>query len=59
MWLWLKDLLKVSVGTVIFGLVLYAIGLHPIGSLLIPFTFGLLIWLGWELHRWEKKHGLD
>jgi hypothetical protein len=59
MWLWLKDLLKVSVGTIIFGLILFAIGQAPFISGLISFTFGMLAWLAWELHRWEKKHGWD
>jgi|GEM_PF-7043428 len=59
MWLWLKSLLIVTVGTIVFGFTLYAIGLHPVISLLIPFTFGFFVWLAWELHRWEKKHGWD
>jgi hypothetical protein len=59
MWLWLKSLLEIAVGTVVFGLILYAIGLDAILSMLIPFWFGFLFWLAWELHRWEKKHGID
>jgi hypothetical protein len=59
MWRWLKDLLKVAVGTIIFGLVLYAIGLHPVISMLISFIFGFFVWLAWELHHWEKRHGWD
>jgi len=59
MWLWLKSLAKVAVGTVVFGIVLYVIGLDAAGSMLIAFWFGLFVWLAWELHRWEKKHGLD
>jgi hypothetical protein len=59
MWLWLKSLLEVAVGTVVFGLVLYAIGLYAVASMLIAFWFGFLVWLAWELHRWEKKHGLN
>ena len=59
MWLWLKSLLKVSVGAIIFGLILFAIGLDPFIASLIPFTFGMLVWLGWELNRWEKKHGIN
>ena len=59
MWLWLKDLLKVAVGTIIFGLVLYVIGVSAVGSMFMAFVFGFLVWFGWELHRWEKKHGWD
>jgi hypothetical protein len=58
-WLWLKDLLKIAIGTILFGLILYAIGFHPTISMLIPFVFGFFVWLVWELHRWEKKHGWD
>lgn len=56
---WLASLLEVAVGAIILGLILFAVGLHPVGAILIPFTFGLLVWLGIELHRWEKKHGID
>lgn len=59
MWLWLKSLLIIALGTVVFGIVLYGIGLGAVGSMLIAFIFGFLVWLGWELHRWEKKHGWD
>ncbi len=59
MWLWLKSLLIVAVGIIVSGLVLYAIGIDLFISMLISFIFGFLVWLGWELHRWEKKHGLD
>jgi len=59
MWLWLKSLAKVAVGTVVFGFILYVIGLGAVGSMLIAFWFGFFVWLAWELHRWEKKHGWD
>jgi uncharacterized membrane protein YccC len=59
MWLWLKSLLIIAVGTVVFGLILCVIGLDVVISMLIAFIFGLLVWLAWELHRWEKKHGWD
>jgi hypothetical protein len=59
MWLWLKSLLKVAVGTIIFWLVLLALGIFAFGAALIAFIFGFFFWLAWELHRWEKKHGLD
>jgi hypothetical protein len=59
MWLWLKSLLIIAIGTVIFGLILCAIGLDIVISMMIAFIFGFLVWLAWELHRWEKKHGLD
>ena len=59
MWLWLKSLLIIALGTVVFGFALYAIGLGAVGSMLIAFIFGFFVWLAWELHRWEKKHGWD
>jgi hypothetical protein len=57
--LWLKSLSIIAVGTIIFGLVLYGLGVFAFGAALIAFVFGFFVWLAWELHRWEKKHGWD
>ena len=59
MWLWLKSLLIIAIGTIVFGLILFAFNLGAFVSGLISFIFGFLFWLGYELNRWEKKHGID
>ncbi len=43
MWLWLKSLLIIALGTVVFGIVLFALGLGAVTSMLIAFIFGFLV----------------
>lgn len=55
MWDWLKRLLKVSFGTIIAMLILYAISGSSIMSVGIPIMFGMIVWFAWECHCWEKQ----